>query len=871
MRLSIPGLSARLKDYTTLVTSSAVLAAVASQQFSRAELDRGHLSWQRPGIYSLDAWLAASWQEARYKSVDLASLLSPPQELLLWERVIENSGANLFDVSATARLARDAFRLTAEWQIAQASEGWGAHEDAQQFHRWQATFRKQCQANGWMTRSDVLRLLPSWIESGLCSREPILFAGFDTPSPVLKAIINSAGSALPYGPRTNGEHRGAVRVCADFREELEIAARWARAQIEAGPGRSVGIFVPGLPDHRSRIERTFRNVFYPRSGLSFVSEFNYDSGNQSIFHINRAQTLYEHPIIANSLLFVELARPRIEISAATAILRSSFVTGATKERDARALADLDLRRLRELDVSLRDLEYATRSCPLLTGVWKRVRDVLKSKPNRAELSSWSRFFGDLIQATGWPGDIELTASEQQIVEEWKDSLSSLATLGLVASGVTFDSAVNRLRQILGGGGIQSGDWYSPIQILDATDAPGLEFDSSFVVGLSEEAWPPPLRISPLVPPQLQRAHGLPNSTPALLQSERLRLTDALFRSSAQVFGTFTQLLSPLAASFAEIIPAGTIEEWHGKMPVQSFVPATLDEIEDTNAPPFDAAHEAVGGTSIIKAQSLCPFRAFAEFRLRSQMPEDASFGLDARDRGGFLHKALQYVWGELKSSEILKRSSDRALQELIHTAVQRAVAGVPDSDFHAQTSAVERERLERLLLEWLNEVEKNRKQSFIVEQIENELDYNLAGLPLRLRVDRIDRLSNGGLLLIDYKSGGVTKTKLDCPRPAEPQLLVYASAKGQKVEGILFGQVRAREARLVGKSRARQTSGTSIAVLGDKWEDAVGEAHAEVHRLASEFLRGNAVVDPSKDACGYCSNKPLCRVSEKLGQTEEEA
>jgi ATP-dependent helicase/nuclease subunit B len=875
MRLSFSGGSAQPNEHRTLVTSSAVLAAVASQQFARSELDRGNLSWRRPAIYSLDAWLTASWQEARYATPDLPSLLSPGQELLLWEKVIESSAANLFDVSATARLAGEALRLAIEWQIPLSDEAWNMHQDAQQFHRWQAAFRKQCQNNGWMTRSDVMLALPSWIESGLCPRESVLFAGFHAPSPSLTAIFEVAGTLLPTGPQLPGGPsqtvRHPVRMCADFRDELEAAARWARAQIEADPRRSIGIFLPGLPEHRSRVERIFRSAFYPRSGLCFVSNRPGSKAEESIFHVNRAQSLYEHPIVANALLVLELARPRIESSAATAILRSPFIAGASEERDLRALADLNLRRLRELDVSLRNLEYATRSCPSLSRTWTRVREVLRSRPHNAELSGWSRFFGDLVQAAGWPGDIELTASEQQAVEGWKDSLSALATLGLVSENVNFDSALNRLKQILGAGGIQSGDWYSPVQILDATDAPGLQFDCTFVVGLSEQMWPPTLRTSPLIPLQLQRAHNLPNSTPALLQSERIRLTEALFCSSGQVFGTYTERLSPLTAPFARLISEPHAAAWDGRLPVQSFVPATLDQVGDSQAPPFDISHDAIGGTSIIKAQSLCPFRAFAEIRLRAQIPEDACFGFDSRDRGGFLHKALQYVWEELKDSDALKNATDEKLEQLVHDSVQRAVTEISNSAFHSQTTQVERKRLEQLLLEWLTEVEKCRKLPFSVEQTEDEIHFNLAGLPLRLRVDRIDRLRNGGILLIDYKSGSMTKTKLDCPRPPEPQLLVYASAKSPRVEGLLFGQVRARDVRLVGKARDRHTAGSSIAAMGDKWDDFIAKAEQEVQRLASEFLRGEAAVDPSKEACAFCNNSPLCRVNETAVQAEDEA
>ncbi len=77
----------------------------------------------------------------------------------------------------------------------------------------------------------------------------------------------------------------------------------------------------------------------------------------------------------------------------------------------------------------------------------------------------------------------------------------------------------------------------------------------------------------------------------------------------------------------------------------------------------------------------------------------------------------------------------------------------------------------------------------------------MAGLRLRLRLDRIDRLDNGHFLLIDYKSGEQTRPKLEGERPLEPQLLVYAAAVQEEVDGIFFGQLKPRELKAVGFSR----------------------------------------------------------------------
>ena len=74
--------------------------------------------------------------------------------------------------------------------------------------------------------------------------------------------------------------------------------------------------------------------------------------------------------------------------------------------------------------------------------------------------------------------------------------------------------------------LERGEWLSPIQVLDASLAGGVEFDAAIAVGLSEEIWPPPLRVSPLVPLKLQRLQRVPGSTVQGVREERARRTQA---------------------------------------------------------------------------------------------------------------------------------------------------------------------------------------------------------------------------------------------------------------------------------------------------------------------------------------------------------
>ena len=148
--------------------------------------------------------------------------------------------------------------------------------------------------------------------------------------------------------------------------------------------------------------------------------------------------------------------------------------------------------------------------------------------------------------------------------------------------------------------------------------------------------------------------------------------------------------------------------WQGKLR-GNVIRTSLEQVADSQAPAFVSSGDERGGTVIIKAQSLCPFRAFAEFRLQARTPEDASFGFDARDRGGFLHKALQNVWQKLESHDRLRLTPADMLRCHVRDAIAEAVETDDSGPLHQLSAHAERDRLEELILEWLDH-EKERKQ-----------------------------------------------------------------------------------------------------------------------------------------------------------------
>jgi probable DNA repair protein len=839
---------------------------VAHEQFARERLKQGLETWERPAICGLDAWLVSCWQEVRYSSADVPSLLSRAQERALWHEIVEQEHPELFDVSATVRLARSAASLLAEWHIPTEGDLWNEHADAQQFQRWYRLLRRKCRENDWITRADLPHLFPSWLADGQFRPPLTAFVGFEQAPPSLEAIQRAMGSLsvrLPFDDVKLAK-KTVVKGCDSLTAEIEFAARRLRVLFEQNSTRSFALFVPELAEQHALVERTLNAVFFPSTAAKIaVAE---SPVSESLFRVSAAGLLIDQPIVATALLLLNLAAPRIDHADAGAILRSPFITGAFAEQHQRALADIDLRKRRELDVSLSDIETASRSCPILTSCWQKLRKFLPRISQSRSLSEWSELISGILVAVGWPGDRELIPREERMIDQWKEQLSALSSLGLVSPPVAFEGALRHLRRLLSVR-LERGEWSSPIQVLDASQANGVAFDSAVAVGLSEDTWPAALRISPLVPLRLQRSHHVPGTTSPSARESRTRLTKALFQAAPEVLVTFNGRLSVLAESFVAN-ENSKVDVWDGRLAQDAFPLATLQRISDGQAPPYVATAELRGGIGIIKAQSQCPFRAFAEYRLNARCPEDASFGFDARERGGFVHKALENVWNRLKSQTQLRNTPPHELRTLVREAILAAVNTKETGPLHQLSVLAERERLEELILEWLS-LERARNDPFTVETIEQSRKYDVPGLSLQLRVDRIDRLSNGNLVLIDYKSGAQTRGKLLGERPHEPQLLVYAASVGSGIDGIFFGQLKPREVKAVGFSRKKQFKGQTAEEKKD-WHAYIEAGRENVSNLATDFVRGVAEVDPIKGACDYCDNKPFCRVNEHGASQEDE-
>jgi RecB family exonuclease len=186
---------------------------------------------------------------------------------------------------------------------------------------------------------------------------------------------------------------------------------------------------------------------------------------------------------------------------------------------------------------------------------------------------------------------------------------------------------------------------------------------------------------------------------------------------------------------------------------------------------------------------------------------------------------------------------------------------------------VEEERMRQVLRAWV-ELEKSRPD-FVVAEREAVRQLVVGGLTMNVRVDRLDRLPDGGALLIDYKSGRSLDTGLSRlyeERLMQPQLPLYALACPE-ARGVCYAELDRGKCRMQGVAAEEGAAPGVKQVREDvgDWESLRALWRKRLGALAEEFTAGRADADPkAKSGCGYCEQASLCRYdAEPLEPGEE--
>jgi len=859
-----------------LLTATNRLARQLQAHHSQQRLAAGERAWRRPRILPWNAWL----DDQIALLIDLGALdlrpLSADEELLLWLQIVTGASdiVPLLRPEAIAEQAAEAYSLLRQWSLSAADLGVDAGVDTETFAGWMRQFDGRCAARGWLPAAGRQQVLTLALQQGqLPVPGSLRLSGFDHHPPARRQLIDAlqgAGCKIQEDsedpPAVAARRVAARRVVADDSEaEARVAAQWARDALLQDPGSRIAMVVPDLAARRDQLQRVFSETLHPGGILP-------DAGTvPPLFDISLAQPLAATPLIDAALLLLRLASGVHRLADWSRLLRSPFLAGDEQEAANRARLELALRRLGRPELGIHSLAGQLTAladsapCPRLAAAVTEVMERSGAVPARSGCSHWAEQVQELLQRWGWPGQRPLDSAEWQLHRRWQRLLHDFAGLDRIAGPLNYRTAVGQLARMAGRTLFQPEQGESPVQILGVLEAAGLQFDYCWLMGMDDDHWPPPAGPHPLLPTALQRRLQMPHATAEQELAYARLLTPRLLALAPEVLVSHARRdqdrdlgPSPLFAR----LPITELPSVPEPLATHDRT-VRLEQLQDTRGP--EAAVTATGGAQLLADQAACPFRAFAAHRLAARAPETPAAGLDPRLRGSLLHLLLEWLWQDLRDSDRLQQQSREELQALIAARVPGCLEEIrrqrPDLA-QPRFLELESERLALLALEWL-ELEQRRETPFRVTQLEQREDIQVGGLDLRVRIDRLDRLPDGRLLVIDYKTGSNVRIQPWLqPRLQEPQLPLYAVTRAQQTAGAVLAQVRRGRCRFHGLTA---TAGVlPEAVVADDWPGQLQRWQQDLERLVGEYLRGEAAVMPQAGACDYCELPSLCRIDARV-------
>jgi len=882
-----------------VVTASDRTARALTSNFNRARQEEGLTAWPTPDLVDWKGFVRTNWQvRGQSGAGDERLVLNPVQEQAIWAEIAASHRqlATLLEgpLHRLAQLAMEAHELLCGYapQFLRESARGSWQLDAAAFSGWLTAFDTNCRTEKLLSPSRMpLELIPL-LESDSAARPPLLLVGFDRLLPVQKVLFDAWGQwqeAAPSQPAQDVHFYSA----ADARSELIACALWCRSQLAANPQARLMVVAQSASARRGPVERAFLQY----AGLDSLFEFSLGIPLSQVATARGAHMLLRW--LANQ----SLAEQELDW-----LLSTGQIVATAEEGAALQASMLSLRR-HSMERPLWKLQAflgQPRASERLPSTWMErmvaAQSRLESFGRRSQSPlEWAELVPQLLEIAGWPGFRPLSSAEFQAASRWRLTVESVASLGFDNRRISLQEFLAALSRTLDETLFTPESRQAPILIAGPAESSGLTADAIWFLGADEDNWPVSGPMHPLLPSEVQRAAKMPHSTPQADAELGETITQRLLASAPTVHFSFAR-----QTESAEARPSRLVLNLRPELPpeIEALPPElTAPDMPDAQTEAFAdesrilfPAGRAEGGSSVLTFQSQCPFKAFATARLAAKSWEPAEAALTAAQRGQLLHAVLHAVWtGPPEGAGIRTLKDLRGLADcraFVEAHVAQVFADELRRDLRDRMPEryleLEEERLTRLITEWLG-YEATRVE-FAAAGTEVPSTIVLGELTLRVRLDRVDRLCDGTLLVIDYKTGLVSPKSWDLPRPDDVQLPLYAgfalseestqegSAVSGDVSGLVFAKLRAGDLSFVGRVGDAQGTllpdlkGGNALVKNPFTAEQLIDWRDCIEQLARDFVNGKADVDPREapKTCERCGLQTLCRIQENQPSLTDE-
>jgi len=869
-----PDLEAALLSGHTVVVPTAQRAAALRLGFAAQQLRGGRRAFRTPDVQSLSGWLRG---QPAPQGADGQGLRRPgaSEEWLLWRAAV-GEAADTLALPGTGLIdaVRQSAALLYEWQISPAAvRQAGTPESLLLMYSLDAIDARLADLGAsapWRALQDLARDPPR--------RAPV-FAGFAHLTPARRALLSAwsqRGVAVQELTCAFEATPGRLARVADPAAELAQVAHWCRERLTADPTARLLVIVPDLTSRQGEVRRVFD------AALTAAS-----------YAVEGGQPLTGYAPIAEGLHTLRVLAAEVELAEISQWLRASFWLQPPASR--RAMLDAWLRTVVPPRLNAAQLLRALRAAPpaLLAHADEVAALLMRlmaafAGSSRATLGAWSGRFAQVLGLCGLHTGAarQRDSRTQQVLQRLEELLQECAALPACLGAFNGVEAVAVFARLLARTRFEPATGDAAVTITASFADPVLRYDGIWVSGLHAGVLPQRARFDPFIPASLQRQAGVIAADAAGLVGEAERALDILCRSSREFVVSAPEHVADLELAASPLLAPYALETCPAPSPgaeLPQLIRASrrLETFIDEVGAAWPDAVPLPAGTRALELQSRCPFRAYAQLRLGAEPLESPVPGITPRERGRLLHRALELLWQGLGGSAGLALARANQIQaRLIGECIAQAGSEILDAaDPDAAADATGLTQLRRAaigrelgraarLINALCDIEAARTP-FVVHEVERAHRVNIGGALLNVRIDRIDRLSDGSHVILDYKSGRAVTPDWEVERTTHPQLLVYLLAAGVPVSALAVAHLDPKSVvfKGIGDEDFRLPG---VKGSAGSWSQQLQAWDAQVTQLARDFVRGDARVDPMDKACDHCHLHAFCRIADVDADPEEQ-
>ncbi len=702
---------------------------------------------------------------------------------------------------------------------------------------WIYELEKMKLARGCIDSTDLFKIVYEALD-GYEKKGKYFAFGFNRPTPEQGKLFEILGCELikPISPDNTIQNLSF----RDHQSELQAIADWAKETSTQNPDYQIGVVIPNLGELQNMVKNIFDQVFTSSLIETHLKPYNMSLGIP----------LYQYPLIQDLLntikVSIQIIDDGIDHETLIKVITSPFIQGAHKESNNRALSVNRILALARKKSSTHKILLLIKDCPQL---YETITELRKLKfQTKLPLEDWLIVINKLIKTWAFATDRSLTSSEYQLFEKYQNESLILNKLSDFHKKIGFIDAVNTLQTHLNSVVFQAKGGDANIHVLGALEAEGLFFDAAWISNMTSDFLPGALKTPLFIPAQVCRDYELPNSS-----------FDAIDKNSKVTFQALKDLSNNITFSYAkstksrEQLPSPCLhfEEFQEKT-IKAVMTRKLNHIDDYKAPNIDD-YTIKQGIKTLQNQMSCAFKGFVG-RLCIDDFDTPHIGIDRKQQGQLIHKVLETFFGEIRTGKELLELSDLALNDLIEKHVDLAILKIPKSNF----KLVEKTRLVKLINKYL-ELEKQRGD-FEVIKTESTSEVDINGLKFTTRLDRMDLLENNEKIIIDYKGGSVSVSKMVGNPIEQAQLPIYAISN--TVDGVAFAAINPNDCQFkaITKNKSALPLKPQTKSKMPEWDIQLMDWNLALNSASDDFQNGIAKVLPTKNACEFCDYDLLCRV-----------